>query len=720
MKKIININFHSRVIPIEETAYDILRKYVESLKKHFANEEGGDEIVNDIENRFAELFSDRLKKGATCITDADVEEIINSMGRPEDFDQDEEPKTNGGRQSAGFAKETVSEEPHRLYRSENDKMLGGVCGGLAAYLKIDSSVVRVIFALLILGFGAGLIVYFILWAVLPAKSMVTKIRKRLFRDPDHRVVGGVASGLAAYLNIEVWIPRVIFCLPLITGVLASILNRGWFNFEGFNFISGGFGGSLFVLYIILWIVLPEAQTASEKLEMRGEKIDLESIKNTIKSDLEGFKQKAAVVGSEIKERAEQFGKEMKERSGGIRRDISSANVPRQGIGHAIGVLFKAFFLFISVIVTFALVMALIGLIFTGPVVLPLKDYLIQGIWQNIMAWSVLVFFIILPVVGLLTWLIRRIIGVRRGSNYLGYTFGSLWVIGLISLIFLTATITRHFSNRNGVSQEIPISAPANGKMIVKIDDSKPYYMESDWMGMNWNRRGPFFDISEDSLTLNTVRVNVVKSKDSSWHLQVQKLSRGNSTAEAGHTASEINFQIDQQDSLLLLGRGFAIKPKQQFRNQQVLVVVEMPVGKKIFMNANLDEYHWFTINRKWRNNGINIDFDDDESRYDGWDSDAEYIMTEHGLERTDRSFHSDGEQSEKPERPENPEKKENPERKEGTDSPDKKNNNPKGDYRYHKPKTTTSAVVPVSNNDEQSISKFPETSSAVVLLSSLG
>ncbi len=89
MKKIININFHSRVIPIEETAYDILRKYVESLKKHFAGEEGADEIVNDIENRFAELFSDRLKKGATCITDADVNEIITSMGRPEDFDQDE-------------------------------------------------------------------------------------------------------------------------------------------------------------------------------------------------------------------------------------------------------------------------------------------------------------------------------------------------------------------------------------------------------------------------------------------------------------------------------------------------------------------------------------------------------------------------------------------------------------------------------------------------------
>ncbi len=202
------------------------------------------------------------------------------------------------------------------------------------------------------------------------------------------MIGGVASGLAAYFNIEIWIPRVLFCLPLILGIIRSIFRHAWFDFDGpFTFISNGLGGGLTTLYIILWIVLPEAKTASEKLEMRGEKIDLESIKNTIKSDLEGFKQKATVVGGEIKQRAEEFGNEMKNKSGGIRKDISSVNVPRNGIGHAIGVLFKAFFLFISVIVTFALVMALIGLIFTGAGVLPLKDYFIQGFWQNLMAWS---------------------------------------------------------------------------------------------------------------------------------------------------------------------------------------------------------------------------------------------------------------------------------------------------------------------------------------------
>ncbi|HEY4936943.1 MAG TPA: PspC domain-containing protein, partial [Puia sp.] len=416
MKKIININFHSRVIPIEETAYDILRKYVESLKKHFADEEGGDEIVNDIENRFAELFSDRLKKGAVCITDADVNEIITNMGRPEDFDQDEKNtsanENAGSKTSSTFTEEATTDEPRRLYRSENDKMLGGVCGGLAVYLRIDPSVVRIIYAVLILGsFGTALLLYIILWIALPPKSMVTKIKKRLFRDPDHRVIAGVASGLAAYFNIEIWIPRVIFCLPLIVGLITSIFRHAfWFDYNGPVFFTGGFGGTLFITYIILWIVLPEAVTASEKLEMRGEKIDLASIKNTIKSDLEGFKQKAAVVGEEMKVKAEEFGAEMKRKSGSLKKEISSVNIPRQGIGHAIGVLFKAFFLFITVIITFALVAALIGVIFSGGIVLPLKEYIFHGFWQNILVWSVLLLFLVLPVVGLLTWLIRRIIG----------------------------------------------------------------------------------------------------------------------------------------------------------------------------------------------------------------------------------------------------------------------------------------------------------------------
>src|SRR4028119_1371211 len=87
MKKIININLSGRVIPIEDAAYESLQRYIESLRRYFANEEGRDEIINDIESRIAELMNDRVRKGATAVTDADMEEIIASMGRVEDFEQ---------------------------------------------------------------------------------------------------------------------------------------------------------------------------------------------------------------------------------------------------------------------------------------------------------------------------------------------------------------------------------------------------------------------------------------------------------------------------------------------------------------------------------------------------------------------------------------------------------------------------------------------------------
>jgi len=89
MKKVININFQGRVVPIEESAYEILKKYIESLSHFFANEEGKDEIINDIEGRIGELFEETLKKGTTCICDDDINKIIASMGRPEDFEAEE-------------------------------------------------------------------------------------------------------------------------------------------------------------------------------------------------------------------------------------------------------------------------------------------------------------------------------------------------------------------------------------------------------------------------------------------------------------------------------------------------------------------------------------------------------------------------------------------------------------------------------------------------------
>src|SRR5687767_14074767 len=121
MKKVININFQGRVIPIEETAYELLKQYVESLRRYFANEEGRDEIINDIESRIAELFSERLKKGSTCITDEDVNAVITSMGRPEDFqaqEGDSASAASGQTYSEGTGQSYAFPPRGRMFRNQ--------------------------------------------------------------------------------------------------------------------------------------------------------------------------------------------------------------------------------------------------------------------------------------------------------------------------------------------------------------------------------------------------------------------------------------------------------------------------------------------------------------------------------------------------------------------------------------------------------------------------
>src|SRR5690242_12099355 len=202
MKKIININLSSRLIPIEDTAYELLKNYLDSLKRHFAGEEGGDEIVSDIESRIAEIFQEKLKKGAHCITDEDINAMIASMGRPEQLeDEPQQPKTAPGMSSA--SQQTIPPGGKRLVRNENDKVLGGVCSGFANYLGIDPVIARILFVLFTVAWGAGIILYILLWILLPGSSTIKNtISKRLYRNPDSKVIGGVCSGLASYFNID--------------------------------------------------------------------------------------------------------------------------------------------------------------------------------------------------------------------------------------------------------------------------------------------------------------------------------------------------------------------------------------------------------------------------------------------------------------------------------------------------------------------------------------
>src|SRR5688572_9235135 len=193
MKKIININLSGRVIPIEDSAYESLQRYVESLRRYFANEEGRDEIINDIESRIAELMNDKVRKNNGPVSDDDMEEIIASMGRIEDFQEADsaEGSTGAYEQASDTHQKGPKRMKGRLYRDANDKFLGGVCSGIANYVNMDPAVVRLLFAIITFGgFGLGFVLYILLWIILPVREMDSYVGKRLFRNPDDRIIGG--------------------------------------------------------------------------------------------------------------------------------------------------------------------------------------------------------------------------------------------------------------------------------------------------------------------------------------------------------------------------------------------------------------------------------------------------------------------------------------------------------------------------------------------------
>ncbi|MDE3236603.1 MAG: PspC domain-containing protein [Bacteroidota bacterium] len=652
MKKVININFQGRVIPIEESAYDILKQYVESLRTFFANEEGRDEIINDIEGRIAELFGETLKKGATCIADDDVNRIIDSMGRPEDFEGEEanvksqlgseEKQQQSNTQSQYEQKQNAYTDtasgPRRLYRDENNKVLGGVCSGVANYFNIDPVVVRILFLIFFFAGGLGFITYLIFWVVVPssASKVIGSQRKRLFRDADDKVIGGVCSGLAQYFGISVWVPRLLFLIPFFSFVF-RFGHWGWWDFPHFLSISFSPGSVFF--YIILWLVVPEAKTAADKLEMKGEKVDLNNIKTTVQSDLEGFSKRAEQWGKEFTQKSKEWGKEFSQTVADKSKEFGSeaataAKKHSRSLGDIIVMIFKIFAYFILGCVLFAIVSALFafGVVMTG--LIPAWSFFIGNGWQTILAWGTLILFIWVPVLGIVTYIIRRITGKRGSSTPIRFAFGGLWTIGWICVIFLVASVSEDFRYRNTpVEENVALAKPKVNSLEVRTDVGK-YYDE------NWYRIEPFVSLDEDTAYVRNVRIRIVRAKNDSFAVTIVKLAKGYNRNYANEMASRINYDIHQQDSVLTLGKGIAINRNDKFRNQHVIITIAVPEGRKIMVNDNVGWDDNVSVNfgsNDWNTWG----WDEGEGVMHNWNHNVWYIMTAKGLERVDKQSDDD-------------------------------------------------------------------------------
>jgi len=193
MKKTININLAGFVFYIDEDAYEELQKYLKNIKTYLGNTEGREEIIDDIESRIAELFSEKQKQVITLI---EVSEVIEVMGQPEDYMSEDETEQKTSYKSSN----------KRLYRDPDSTVLGGVCSGIGHYLSIDAIWIRLIFLAMVWS-GVSILFYFILWAIIPkaettAQKLEMKGKAATFSNIEDYVRKGYENVKDDFKNVD--------------------------------------------------------------------------------------------------------------------------------------------------------------------------------------------------------------------------------------------------------------------------------------------------------------------------------------------------------------------------------------------------------------------------------------------------------------------------------------------------------------------------------------
>lgn len=232
MKRSLSANVDGQIFCIDEDAYNLLQDYLQQLKATFRGTEG-EEIAGDIESRIRELFAEKIASGASVIVIGDVQKVIERMGRPEDLSEDSE---YGDAESATTGES--SENSERSGNSEHSEASGNAGAAVPPPVGDDARK-KYTFSF-----------------SLPSNG------KKLFRSTTNRVFGGVLGGLAVYTGWNANIMRVLFAALALCSYFFPLL----------------------IVYMIAWMIIPEARTPRQRLEMYGQPVNVGTIGQTVISD----------------------------------------------------------------------------------------------------------------------------------------------------------------------------------------------------------------------------------------------------------------------------------------------------------------------------------------------------------------------------------------------------------------------------------------------------
>jgi phage shock protein PspC (stress-responsive transcriptional regulator) len=554
MKKSISINLQGLLFHIEEDGYEVLRRYLTEVKQHFSAYAGHEEIVADIESRIAELFAARLTPAKQVITMEDVLAVTAQLGRVSEFElpeDDDAPAadpaqsrttSNSGPTTGASAPNTDPAEPRRLFRDESNKKVAGVAAGLGHYFNVNPLWFRLGFVVLALfntdlfgnldshlhiNFGGiSFLTYFVLWIVMPKRTGLPLAGgvdtrgpgagRKLFRDTQAGSVGGVAAGLAWYLKLDVTLVRVLFVVLTLAG------------------------GSGILLYLILWVVVPEAKTLSDQLEMRGEDVTLANIASTASADPIGAG-RARVVQDNLS-------------------SISSSVSP---IFKFLFTLIGWFAGLIMLVIAVALLIAVgtaLGIVLGA---FPDSGWLQTGdippalLRNTLPTWTLVAGFVVvlIPALSLLLAAVRLFIkrAVLPASARL--TFFGIWLIAIIGLSAGIGRLKTDFRDRATISRVQDLGQPSMPIMVLDALDH------------------------EDSDLLRPEHLTVVSADSGqSLELTVRIEARGRTEAAAREAAEQVEYSAERSDSIVTLPFTYRFKADATWRKQEVSLRLALPTA----------------------------------------------------------------------------------------------------------------------------------------------
>lgn len=443
--------------------------------------------------------------------------------------------------------------------------------------------------------------------------------KQLFRDTEHSYVGGVSSGLGHYLGISaVWV-RLLW-------VVLTIASSGAF----------------ILIYIALWIFVPEAKTTADKLSMRGEEVNITNIERKIR---EGFDDVAGKVRSVDYEK---YGNKAK----------SGASNAATGIGSGILFLLNIFVKFIGVLLLLLAGSTLIGLfigLFTvgtfGLFDAPWADYIeTAAIGAPLWLLSLLTFFAVgipfffLFILGLKI-LVKKLktIGTTAKLVLLG-----LWLLSVIGLavIGIQQATQRAFDGEVVITETLPVTS--RDTLYLEMRSNPLYSSRVDRRDLTIN-----YDENDQKVMYTTdVRLVVQSTKDSIGRIEIVKSAEGKDYKDARERADKINYTTSISGNRLLLDSYLTSGVSNNFRGQRVRVTIYLPEGSTLYADDNISSFH---RSSDYYGNILNYD---EEERYltigdntticndcppeesEDWDSDPSWD-SEDNLEEENLEFDSD-------------------------------------------------------------------------------